>query len=271
MKSASASMGVILLFVAGSATAEPFGADWRKHREEIEEFLAGATVVEIKAIAVGVTKPSRVLLEREGVRAGASWKTFDLVAPRVTLPDGRSEVNFRDSYKHEIAAYVLDRLLGLDLVPPTVVREIDGTKGAIRFWVEGMTEADRLRGRLDVPDAESWLRQMNAVRLFAALIDNMDYRNVANLVVDADFRISAIDLSRGFGVKKRLLAEERLSMVSRAVLDRLRTLQRSTLDESLGEWLTRLQIKMLLKRRDLLVARFEALIALRGEAAVVYD
>ena len=52
--------------------------------------------------------------------------------------------NFSDSWKNEVAAYELDKLLGTRLVPPTVERTISGSKGSLQMWVEGvMTEADR--------------------------------------------------------------------------------------------------------------------------------
>ncbi len=112
---------------------------------------------------------------------------------------------------------------------------------------------------------------MNTVRLFYALIYNSDYKNVANLVVDRDFRISTIDLSRSFGVQKKLIAEQRLSMVARPVLEELRALDRETLEERLGEWLTKLQVKTVLIRRDLLLQHIAALVKLKGEEAIIFD
>ena len=264
---------VVASFLALPVSAAELGrGDWRQQREAIEAFLLAAEVVEEEDIPIGVTKPKRLTLEHAGERARASWKTYEMVAPRVLYPDGRSEINFRDSYRHELAAYELDQMLGLDLVPPTVFRKIGKKKGALRIWVEdSMTEAERLRSRIEVPDPEAWIRQMSTVRLFYALIYNSDYKNVSNLVVDADFRISTIDLSRGFGVKKELLGELRLSRVARPVLERLVVLDKDSIEGRLGRWLTKLQVRTLLKRRDLLLARFEALIETKGEDAVVFD
>ena len=41
-----------------------------------------------------------------------------------------------ESYKAEIAAYRLDRLLDLHMVPPIVERELDGRTGAAVMWIE---------------------------------------------------------------------------------------------------------------------------------------
>ena len=44
---------------------------------------------------------------------------------------------FWEAYKSEIAAYQLDRLLGLDMVPPTVERRVGSDLASVQLWVEG--------------------------------------------------------------------------------------------------------------------------------------
>ena len=57
------------------------------------------------------------------VTVSASWKTVDIQKRGITrLGDGTIERNFSDSYKYEIAACELDKLIGVGLVPPTVER-----------------------------------------------------------------------------------------------------------------------------------------------------
>ena len=51
-----------------------------------------------------------------------------------------------------------------------------------------------------------------------------------------------------------------------AVID----LDRATLDERLGPWLSAKQIDALLARRDLILERADTLVEKRGEAAVLY-
>jgi len=48
------------------------------------------------------------------------------------LRDGTFEANFSDSYKFEFAAYELDKLLGLGLVPPSKLVAERG-EGAVLF------------------------------------------------------------------------------------------------------------------------------------------
>ena len=74
----------------------------------------------------------------------AIFKHEETRYPEFRFSDGREVEHARDSYRHEIAAYELDRMLGLDIVPPCVGRKIGSKMGALCFWVEGsMTEAER--------------------------------------------------------------------------------------------------------------------------------
>ena len=115
-----------------------------------------------------------------------------------------------------------------------------------------------------------WNEQMYKVRLLHQLTYNTDFNNIRNILIDPDFRIYAIDNSRAFRVHHKLLAERDLKRFSRLVLERLRGLRRELLRERLGQWLTDAQIEALLKRRDLILARAERLIAEQGEKAVLY-
>ncbi len=92
--------------------------------EEAENFLKIARVLKMKSIPVGVTLPQQATVT-DGVRtARAVWKTIDEHSAVKHFDGGGFELGFSDSYKHEIAAYELDKLLGLRLVPPTVERRI---------------------------------------------------------------------------------------------------------------------------------------------------
>ena len=57
---------------------------------------------------------------------------------------------FMESYKAEIAAYKFDRLLGLNMVPPIVERNMNGSNGAAVLWVEN-TRGWSVRSRRRAP------------------------------------------------------------------------------------------------------------------------
>lgn len=239
--------------------------------EEAEVFLRTAEVIEMEPIGTGITRPKRVVLTDGTRTVRAVWKTINTFESRQEMENGRMIIGFRDSYKHEVAAYELDKMLGLDLVPPTVERVIDKERGSLQLWVEGcITEWERLKQKRSPPDKESWARQMYKVRLFHQLTHDNDYNNMRNVLVDPDFRVYVIDASRTFYLEPELRNENSLQRYSRSVLGNLLRLDQKELKGTLGRWLTRTQIQALLARRDLIAAVSERLIDERGEDAVLY-
>jgi hypothetical protein len=249
---------------------EPFGLPLSG--EAAETFLRTAEVVRKRALSLGITHSDQYTLS-DGTRTHrAVWKTIDEFKRGVTSFEGGGViVDFADSYKHEIAAYELDKLLGLELVPPTVERTFGRTTGSLQMWVEGaMTEADRKQKKIDPPDPRAWNEQMYKVRLLHQLSSNTDYRNIRNVLIDKAFRVYAIDSSRAFAVYDDLRSEKELLRFSRTVLEGLKTLDRPTLDARLGRWLNGPQIQTLLTRRDRILALAERRVQEQGEAAVLY-
>jgi hypothetical protein len=240
--------------------------------EAAEAFLRTAEFVSKKGIKIGITNPDQYTLTDGTRTCRAAWKTIDEFKRGVTsLQGGGVIVDFTDSYKHEIAAYELDKLIGLDLVPPTVERTFGGSKGSLQLWVEGaMTEAERKKRKITPPDPQAWNEQMYKVRLLHQLTDNTDFRNINNVLSDPSFRVYAVDCSRGFTIYVDLRAPKELGRFSRSVLEALKALDRPTLQAKLGPWLGGPQIDSLLKRRDKILALAAKHVAERGEAAVLY-
>jgi hypothetical protein len=257
-------------FVPAARAEEPYGLPLTG--EAAETFLKTAEVTRKKSIGTGITHPDQYTLTDGTRTCRAAWKTIDEFKRGVTsLQGGGVIVDFTDSYKHEIAAYELDKLLGLDLVPPTVERTFGGSKGSLQLWVEGaMTEADRKKKKTVPPDPQAWNEQMYKVRLLHQLTDNTDFRNINNVLSDPSFRVYAVDCSRGFTIYTDLRAPKELVRFSRSVLEALKALDRPTLQAKLGPWLGGPQIDSLLKRRDKIVALAARLVQERGEAAVLY-
>jgi hypothetical protein len=239
---------------------------------EAEAFLRTARVIDRQDIGTGVTHPQRLTLT-DGVRTlRAAWKTIDERKMGLArMEAGGYEFDFRDSWKNEVAAYGLSRLLGLDLVPPTVEREIDGRRGSLRLWVEhAMTEKERGDRNVKPDNPPRWIQQIHCVRLFHQLIHDNDFQNIENVIVDSNFRVYLIDSSRAFRIQKELLAPNDLQCFSRRVLERLAALDRETLKEHLGRWLDGLQIDGLLARRDLIDGIVQARLAKNGPGSVLF-
>jgi len=239
--------------------------------EAAEAFLTAAQVVGKKALGSGITHSDQYTLTDGSRTLKAVFKTIDEFKRGVTsFQGGGVYVDFADSWKHEVAAYELDKLLGTRLIPPTVERTFGSTKGSLQMWVEGaMTEADRKQKKLAPPDVDAWNRQMYNVRLLHQLTYNTDSRNIRNVLLDPSFRVYAIDFSRAFLGYPQLPSEKDLPRLSRSVLEALKALDRPTLDAKLGRWLNGAQIGPLLKRRDKVLELAARLVKERGEAAVL--
>ena len=265
---------VLVTFVTSrSAAAEEPGDALPLTGDAAENFLATAKVMELKSFKTkGVTMPRKATLSDGERTLDALFKDIDTYSPKETLAGGELVLRFRDSYRHEIAAYELDKLLGLEIVPPCVKRRMGGDAGALCLWVEGtMTEWERLaRPDITPPDTEDWNRQMMTIRLFLQLIYDIDYKNASNLLIDERFKIYKIDSSRAFRTDRELRDPAELTRFSRAVLDALGSLRLEDAQTSLKPWLTKEQIKGLLARRDLILELAEARIAALGEDEVLY-
>jgi hypothetical protein len=240
--------------------------------EAAETFLRTAKVVRKRSLSLGITNSDQYTLSDGTRTCRAVWKTIDEFKRGITsLEGGGVLVDFADSWKHEVAAYELDKLVRTGLVPPTVERTFGRTTGSLQMWVEGaMTEADRKQKKVAPPDPQAWNEQMYKVRLLHQLTYNTDARNIRNVLVDPAFRVYAIDSSRAFVPYDDLRSEKELVRFSRPALEALKALDRTTLDARLGRWLTGPQIRCLLKRRDKILALAAQRVTEQGEAAVLY-
>ena len=237
---------------------------------ETERFLTEAPIARLGQTLGGVTKSRQAILELNGVTRFAVWKTIDETRNGVVSLGRASEIGFQDSWKTEIPAYELDKLIGLKMVPASVARTYSGTQGSLTAWVDlGMPEAERLKQQLVPPDSEGWSRKMANVRLFDSLIYNVD-RHSNNIYITKSWDIILIDHSRSFRPHDELLKEAELRRFSRSLLAALEKLDRATLITKMSKYINRAQIDAVLARRDRIVARARRLVQEQGEASVLF-
>ncbi|HVS63548.1 MAG TPA: hypothetical protein VMT85_08600 [Thermoanaerobaculia bacterium] len=238
--------------------------------DEILEFLEEGEIVGQKVLTRGVNGTIKVTLERDGVLAQAAFRTVDLEQRSRPGIKGPDRYLFRDHHAFEVAAYRLSRMLGLQLVPPTVMRTIDGRSGSLQLWVENaFTEADAILARRPVFGASRHL-QRQILKVFDALIYNFD-RHQNNLLYGDDGRIWAIDHTRSFKRLPELPDRRALYLCERELFLQLGALEREQLDRELGDVLEFTEIDALWRRRNQLVKLFDRLIAERGEDRVLFD
>lgn len=255
--------------VAVAAAAPETAATYQG--EAAEHFLTRARISQVRTMAEGVTAPQRATLVLDGVTRTAVLKSIDQErAGIMQLDTGQVELNFVDSWRTEVAAYRVDRMIGLGLVPATVERNYRGKSASLQWWLQvEMAEAERARRKIAPPDSEAWNRQTAKMELFDNLIYNTD-RHQNNILVTREFEIRLIDHSRSFRQFTYLKPDNRLARFSRSLLAGIATLDREQMRQQIGRYVSRGQIDSLLRRRDAIVALAAKLVAERGEAAVLY-
>ncbi len=234
--------------------------------DELLDVLRNGEVIEREAINIGINGIDRLVLEKDGVRIRAGFRTVDVRDREIRVGD-EFYLLFRDSYLFECAAYELARSLGISNVPPTVLRRIRGVDGSVQLWVEGLFE-DSNDARS--PDYFGWALQLSTMTFFDSLIYNVD-RNPGNIQVDHDYKLWMIDHTRAFQSKSAPFQIERVNNIRRDLWDRLRELGDEDFERIFSGLLEPAQVGFFKDRKDALVKHFEALIQERGVEAVIFE
>jgi len=224
---------------------------------EIEADLRTARIVRTERTERGVTQPARAFFEAGGPVTSMTWKA---------LPPGRSR-GFYESYKSEIAAYDIDKLLELDMVPPKVERDVDGVTGVAVMWVEPTKSFAALGGIPKPPPArlEKWNRELIRAKMFHNLIGDID-PNLGNWLVDPAWNVILIDQSRALTTTTKLVHQ--LQRIDQPLWERMRALSEDGLARALSQWLDRDQIRALLDRRTGMQEQIDRLVRAKGQTQV---
>lgn len=216
--------------------------------EQVEDFLMTASVKKTGNTKEGKTRPFKVELTKNGKTIKGIFKYQDTG----THSSSKKNKFLADRYQFEMAAYKLDRLLGIGLVPVTVERSVNGQGGIIQVWVDDLISELNMdenkiayHGYCDQESQEEFLNS------FDYLIANRD-RNQSNVLYSrSDMQVWFIDHSRSFGTKAyrpKMLRKVKFE-VSERFKSELVKLNYKKL-EILLPWLKGRQISAILKRRD---------------------
>jgi hypothetical protein len=255
-------------------SAAQFLPDDLAQREKWEDFLATAEIVDSKQM-IGpdsVTSPWVLTLKKGDVTHRALWKNAQ----------GR-QGGFWEGWNYEIAAYRLDKYLGLGMVPPTVERRFREEKGSCQYWVDGcMSLRDREAKKIKMPPIKVfyWNRATYLQRLWDNLIANED-RHLNQFLLTPDWRMILIDHSRSFRKSakftKSLIYTARhpegpklMSELPRTIVDKVKALDFAAIRSVVGDYLSDDEINAVLARRDLILAEIAKLIKANGEDKVLY-
>jgi len=185
--------------------------------------------------------------------------------------DRRRPLRTPDSYKYDLAAYELTKLLAIELIPPVVEREIEGRAGSLQVFLENcLREKDRKRKKLEPPNPEAFTKALEATRVF----ENLTYdkcQDADHLYIHLeDWRVCRVDFSEAFAPVPELLPGCDITFCSRKLFEGLLGLDEDAVRLALGSYLSQEEIGALFVRRGLLIDKIKTLIGEKGEDAVLF-
>jgi len=225
---------------------------WEGRNAEFEEYIRTAEIDHFDDIALGVTHPKRAYFKPGGLVASVAWKV---------LPPGRPS-GYWESYKSEIAAYELDKLLGMGMVPVAVEKRSKGLTAAAILWLTPIHSWKEMEPK---PKPGKWVRQVARMKMFDNFICNKD-RNAGNLMVDDDWNLFLIDHSRAFITDKDLAVK--MEHIDPELWNRMLALDEPALTAAIGKWVEGGVVRSILARREKMKIAIDKLVAANGEAAV---
>ncbi len=247
-----------LPLIAGLLFAQPSStSNWSLAQKE--QFLLTATILNEQFAGKGTTNSQKAMLSDGQVTHTAHIQSIDVYTPLFKGKDGSREQDFKDSWKFNVAAYRLAKLLNLgDMVPVSVSRVVNDRPSSLDWWVDGvlMDERERVDKNISPPDAARWRGQMDTIRVFDQLIYNMD-RSQENLLITHNWDVWMIDHTRAFRKWTSLRNPAAVTHCKPELLAALKSLRRVDVVRELGPFLTDAEIDGLMARRDLIVAKLE--------------
>jgi hypothetical protein len=186
----------------------------------------------------------------------ASWQLVQVAADDITVFAYFNALPRKKGFVPELAAYRLDRMLGLDMVPVTVLREVAGQQGTLQF-VPAATLSERER----VADGKggrapcSLGRQRSAMYVYDALIHNPVRTPLSMLYSPDNWQLMLVNHENSFSTRKD--RPTYLNNIKLTIGDAWRTALIELSDEklrmNLGDVLDERRLAALAKRRDALI------------------
>jgi hypothetical protein len=250
-----------------TCTELSLNSDSSSERQLLESFLKTAKVMSVDK---GKGRRSELwyidLDDGQDLRKGAF---------KITDRDWTS-ANGGNSYKYVLAAYELNKILDLNLIPPTVGRKINRRKGSLMLFVDQpfISEGDRRQKGIEPPDAEEFEKALAEVRIFEHLIlfsCICNQRDLDNILIqtDGDWKIWMIDLDEAFAPATRLIRGCEITCCTKELFQKILDLKEEVVEARLKPYLSEEELNALIVRRNLIVERINELIAEKGEAAVL--
>jgi hypothetical protein len=212
-----------------------------------------------EAMAITDDELANILMNGEvkEIDAGlSSWKLVQVTTEDMQLHAYFRELPQEEGFIPELAAYRLDRMLGLGMVPVTVRRDIAGKEGTLQFVPAAtLTERERVAVGRGGSTPCPLDRQTSAMYVFDALVHNTARTPSSMLYSPDDWLLILVDHEDAFSAE--LERPDYLDGVDIVVGDQWRAalleLDNATLRNGLGDVLDERRLSALESRRDALI------------------
>jgi len=251
-----------------------FTAEELAERTQWEEFLKSADIIDYEQMwgSQAITNPFRITLKKDTITRNALLKNIE------ERLGGHWEC-----WKFEIAAYLLDKYLELNMVPPTIEKSFQGKRSSCQLWVEyEMSLRSKMQNNVAMPTYKvfHWNRATYLQRAFDNLIANID-RHAGNILITKDWRMILIDHSRTFRTSKKFTKKliytdkheegpKEMKQLPRAFVEKISALNFELIKEIVEDYLTDDEINAVLVRKELILKEIKKLIKKYGEDKVLY-
>lgn len=238
---------VLFIFTIGSPEKQMTDQE-KIDQKSMENYLGTAEIISVRELPEGRTGPWQVRLKDKKIEMRAIFKHINNPRPALFLAG---------SYKYEIAAYELDKLLHLNIIPPVVEREINGVKGSLQVYIENfMRESERKRADIEPLNPVAFQNIMELIKIFENLTyckhDSMDI-----FIQKKDWKVWRVDFHEAFSPLSKLFPDWELSSCPEEFYQNFLKLDENKVHERLKPYLNNEEIAALLARKKLIMERLK--------------
>jgi len=186
----------------------------------------------------------------------------------------RPSIQPTDSYMYGLAAYKLDKLLDINIIPPVVERTLTGGKASLQILVDLLwDEGERRLKNITPPDPERFFNALEEIKIFEYLAYDTSLckqSDLQDILITDEWKVWRVDFSEAFYPSPGLIKGCEITRCSRKLYQNLQQIEDKKIKSKLKKYLNEDEIEALLKRKKLIIETIQKLIEEKGEAAVLF-
>ena len=180
-----------------------------------------------------------------------------------------------DSYIYGLAAYELDKLLGLNIYPPVVERTVNGRKASLQILINRYLDEDERRLKdIIPPDPEKFFNALEEIKIFEYLVYDTALclqTDPQDVLITDEWKVWRVDLSEAFRPSPELIKGCEITRCSRKLYQNMQQIEDKKIRSKLKKYLNKDEMNALLKRKEMIIETLQKLIKEKGEEAVLFE